>query len=76
MEELRRLNLELEQRVRMRTAELEDANRELHQKNLMLKKMALTDALTGLPNRRAIDRLAQQGVAPPDAVSERPGRSA
>jgi diguanylate cyclase (GGDEF)-like protein len=60
LEELRRLNLELEQRVQQRTAELEDANRQLHQKNLMLKKMALTDSLTGLPNRRAIDRLAKQ----------------
>ena len=43
-----------------RTAELEEANRELHQKNLMLRKMALTDSLTGLPNRRAIDRLARR----------------
>jgi len=60
LEELRRLNLELEQRVQVRTAELEDANRELHQKNSMLKKMALTDARTGLPNLRAIDRLAKQ----------------
>ncbi len=60
VEELRRLNLELEQRVRVRTAELEEANRELHQKNSMLKKMALTDARTGLPNLRAIDRLAKQ----------------
>jgi diguanylate cyclase (GGDEF)-like protein len=59
-EELRRLNVELEHRVRQRTQELEEANRQLHQKNLMLKKMALTDALTGLPNRRAIDRLARQ----------------
>ena len=33
LEQLRRLNLELEQRVRVRTAELEEANRELHQKN-------------------------------------------
>src|SRR5205807_7806910 len=60
VEELRRLNLELEQRVRVRTAELEEANRELHQKNSMLKKMALTDPRTGLPNLRAIDRLAKQ----------------
>jgi diguanylate cyclase (GGDEF)-like protein len=60
LEELRRLNLELEQRVKLRTSELEEVNRQLHQKNSMLKKMALTDALTGLPNRRAIDRLAKQ----------------
>jgi diguanylate cyclase (GGDEF)-like protein len=60
LEQLRRLNLELEQRVRVRTAELEEANRELHSKNSMLKKMALTDARTGLPNLRAIDRLAKQ----------------
>jgi diguanylate cyclase len=60
LEELRRLNLELEQRVKVRTSELEEVNRQLHQKNSMLKKMALTDALTGLPNRRAIDRLAKQ----------------
>jgi diguanylate cyclase (GGDEF)-like protein len=53
VEELRRLNLDLEQRVKERTAEL-------HQKNLMLRKMALTDELTGLPNRRAIDRLARK----------------
>jgi diguanylate cyclase (GGDEF)-like protein len=60
LEELRRLNLELEQRVKLRTSELEEVNRQLQQKNSMLKKMALTDALTGLPNRRAIDRLARQ----------------
>jgi diguanylate cyclase (GGDEF)-like protein len=59
LDELRRLNLELEQRVHQRTRELEDANRQLQQKNTMLKKMALTDALTGLPNRRAMDRLAK-----------------
>ena len=63
LEDLRRLNLELEHRVRLRTAELEEANRELHQKNSMLKKMALTDTLTSLPNRRAIDRIARQELA-------------
>lgn len=59
LDELRRLNLELEQRVRQRTHEMEEANRQLQQKNSMLKKMALTDSLTGLPNRRAMDRLAK-----------------
>jgi diguanylate cyclase len=59
LEELRKLNLELEQRVQQRTGELQEANRQLEQKNTILQKMALTDELTGLPNRRAMDRLAK-----------------
>jgi diguanylate cyclase (GGDEF)-like protein len=59
LEELRQLNLELEQRVLQRTRELEQANQQLEQKNSMLEKLALTDPLTGLPNRRAMDRLAR-----------------
>jgi diguanylate cyclase (GGDEF)-like protein len=55
--ELRHLNLELEQRVLQRTHELEMANRQLQNKNSILERMALTDPLTGLPNRRAMDRL-------------------
>ncbi len=58
--ELRQLNLELEQRVAQRTRELEEANHELEQKNKMLEKLALTDPLTGLSNRRAMDRLAER----------------
>jgi diguanylate cyclase (GGDEF)-like protein len=60
MDELRVLNLELEKRVLDRTAALQTANEELRQKNKMLTKLALTDALTGLPNRRAMVRVAEQ----------------
>jgi diguanylate cyclase len=60
LEELRQLNLELEKRVQERTRQLEETNHELEQKNKMLEKLALTDPLTGLPNRRAMDRLAEK----------------
>jgi diguanylate cyclase (GGDEF)-like protein len=62
LEELRRAKLELEQRVQERTQRLEEANHELQQKNLMLEKLALTDQLTSLPNRRAVDRLAEAEI--------------
>jgi diguanylate cyclase (GGDEF)-like protein len=64
---LRNLNQELEERVAERTKQLdehsralEDLNHELEQKNKMLEKLALTDPLTGLSNRRAMDRLAER----------------
>jgi diguanylate cyclase len=66
-DELRGLNTELEKRVQERThalkeanKALEDANHELEQKNKMLEKLALTDPLTNLANRRSIDRLAER----------------
>ncbi len=59
LQEMRKLNIELELRVQERTQELEAAYRELQQKNLILQKMALTDPLTNLPNRRAMDRLVR-----------------
>jgi diguanylate cyclase (GGDEF)-like protein len=71
--ELAELNAELESRVAQRTEELEKANatlREqaheleqtnhaLQQKTLELERLALTDPLTGLFNRRAMDELAR-----------------
>jgi diguanylate cyclase (GGDEF)-like protein len=59
-DKLRDMNSELENRVVERTKALEEAYHELEHKNKMLEKLALTDPLTNLPNRRAMDRLAER----------------
>ncbi len=59
-DKLREMNSELETRVAERTKALEEAYHELEHKNKMLEKLALTDPLTNLPNRRAMDRLAER----------------
>ncbi len=58
--ELRRFNEELEERVRDRTRELEEANHLLQQHMHKLEMLALTDPLTSLLNRRAIDDVARK----------------
>ncbi len=63
LDEMRRLNLELEQRVVDRTRALETALGQLQQKNGILEKMAMSDALTGLPNRRSIELIAKKEFA-------------
>ena len=60
--ELTRLNQELEERVRERTRELEEANHLLQQHAHKLEMLALTDPLTGLLNRRAIDDVARKEI--------------
>ena len=60
LERLKDMNAELEEKVRRRTGQLREAMDELAQKNKTLERLALTDALTGLPNRRAMDRLAER----------------
>jgi len=59
-DKLRQMNAELEQRVDERTKALQEAYHELEQKNKMLEKLALSDPLTSLSNRRAMDRLAER----------------
>jgi diguanylate cyclase (GGDEF)-like protein len=59
LEELRQLNRDLEGHVTARTRELEEANHLLQQRTRELERLALTDPLTGLFNRRAMDELAR-----------------
>ena len=69
LRELSELNVQLEERVRQRTRELEEANRELEQRTRTLEKFALTDALTLLPNRKALDHFVERRTLHLPAVS-------
>jgi diguanylate cyclase (GGDEF)-like protein len=60
LREMSELNVHLEERVRQRTRELEEANRELEQRTQTLEKFALTDVLTLLPNRKALDHFVER----------------
>lgn len=59
LEQLRQLNSELEQRVLQRTRALQEANHLLEKRARELERLALTDPLTGLLNRRAMEELAR-----------------
>ncbi len=62
VEELQRSHADLEKRVADRTREVEDALNQLQIRNQILERMALTDALTRLPNRRAIELVARREI--------------
>jgi diguanylate cyclase (GGDEF)-like protein len=57
--QMRQLNRDLENRVAERTRELEESNHLLEQRSRELERLALTDPLTGLFNRRAMEELAR-----------------
>jgi diguanylate cyclase (GGDEF)-like protein len=59
VEQMRQLNRDLEKRVAERTRELEESNHLLEQRGRELERLALTDPLTGLFNRRAMEELAR-----------------
>ncbi len=59
LEQLSLLNADLEQRVTDRTRALQEANHMLEQRARELERLALTDSLTGLFNRRAMEELAR-----------------
>jgi diguanylate cyclase (GGDEF)-like protein len=60
LDELRQLNQDLERRVAERTGELETVLAQVQQKTRILEQMALTDPLTQVPNRRAVDLIARK----------------
>jgi diguanylate cyclase (GGDEF)-like protein len=59
LEQLRQLNSQLELRVLERTRALQEANQQLEKRARELEHLALTDPLTGLLNRRAMEELAR-----------------
>jgi diguanylate cyclase len=59
LEQMQELNRGLEQRVAERTRELQESNHLLEQRSRELERLALTDPLTGLFNRRAMEELAR-----------------
>ena len=60
LDQLRQLNQELERRVEERTQQLQAVLEELKRKNHFLEKVAITDPLTGLPNRRGLDMIIRK----------------
>ena len=60
LDELRQLNADLEARVAERTRELEYALTQIEDKTRILEQMALTDTLTQVPNRRAVEHVARR----------------
>ncbi|GAB4356998.1 MAG: hypothetical protein Kow006_24500 [Gammaproteobacteria bacterium] len=56
------LHKHLESKVRERTTELDQLNRLLREKNEALERLSTTDALTGISNRLALERILEQEI--------------
>ncbi len=63
VKQLRQRQVELEERVASRTAELLEANKTLNQQAEALREASLTDALTGLHNRRFLAQNIERDIA-------------
>lgn len=63
LQKQQKLNQTLERRVAQRTAELARALQKIEEKNRILEKTALTDVLTDMPNRRAIELIAKKELS-------------
>lgn len=59
-DELVQLNSDLETKVEQRTMQIQQSNRQLEELNDKLKKMALVDGLTNIPNRRQFDEYFEE----------------
>jgi diguanylate cyclase (GGDEF)-like protein len=62
-EDLSILNQELEAKVEQRTEQIQQSNKKLEELNDQLKKMALMDGLTNIPNRRYFEEYFEEKLA-------------
>ncbi len=70
VQDLERLEHDLEQQVEIRTRELQDVAEQLRQQKEQLHSLALHDPLTGLANRHLLEKHARQAVMHADVEGQ------